>query len=39
MSREQMQAAAQKLVDSLPELSPEQCRKVALVLNSSGAAI
>lgn len=32
---EEMRAKAQKLVDSLPELTPEQCRRVAAILNAS----
>jgi hypothetical protein len=38
MKREEMQAMAQLLVDGLPELSPEQCRRVALILNASRPA-
>jgi hypothetical protein len=34
MTREEMQAMCQRLVDALPEPSPEQCRKVAAVLNA-----
>lgn len=36
VTSEEWQAKAQALVDSLPELSPEQCRKVAAVLHPSG---
>ncbi|WP_258073810.1 hypothetical protein [Arthrobacter sp. Y81] len=37
ITREELQAMAQRVVDELPELSPEQCRKVAAVLRESGA--
>ncbi|MDR6794824.1 hypothetical protein J2X12_002835 [Pseudarthrobacter oxydans] len=37
MSRDQLQAMIDRVVDDLPELSEEQCRRVALVLHTSGA--
>jgi len=37
MSRDQMQAMIDRVVDDLPELTPEQCRRVAIVLHASGA--
>lgn len=33
---DELDARAQRLVDALPELSPEQCRKVAAILQSTG---
>lgn len=34
---EGLQTMAQRLVDSLPSPTPEQCRRVAVVLHASGA--
>lgn len=39
MSDAELDALAQRIVDAMPEPSPEQCRRVALVLNSSGAVV
>lgn len=36
MTSEEFQAMAQRVVDELPEPSPEQCRKVPAVLHASG---
>jgi hypothetical protein len=37
MTREELHALAERIVDSLPEPSPEQCRRVAAILHASGA--
>jgi hypothetical protein len=37
MTLKQLQAMSDRVVDELPELSPEQCRRVAAVMHQSGA--
>jgi hypothetical protein len=37
VTRKELQALIDRLVDELPDPSEEQCRKVAAVLHASGA--
>lgn len=36
LTSEELWAMAQRLVDNLPDPSPEQCRRIAPVLHASG---
>lgn len=37
MTNEELQAIVDRAIDELPELSAQQCRRVAAVLHASGA--